>query len=274
MSTKIAVTQHTSAIKTNLINKICKPLFDNTVITYFCYLRRYRNGKFTFLPSMIDVGDYFFGEGVYPDTWFGGADFDAFNSGYLLLDLAKQVCADKTKCIAKQVAENFNIFTGVDIIEKYQDYCDFYYFASASPEIYSIGLDYLQKFVFYFKSVAPSLIIDAQADKLTLIDSDKLILSSTLPIIQLSTGLRPDDNNDFKTKRYYLSGQYEGIFLTKREVEILQHLNQGDVVKNLAEKLHVSPRTLEHHVTNIKEKLDVSRLTQILNIVRDNKIIM
>lgn len=54
----------------------------------------------------------------------------------------------------------------------------------------------------------------------------------------------------------------EEIKLTRREVEVLTLLIQGDTTKEIARKLFVSKRTVDFHLNNIYEKLQVSSRLQ------------
>ncbi len=49
--------------------------------------------------------------------------------------------------------------------------------------------------------------------------------------------------------------QYEINQLTTRELQCIDYLLQGFNNKNIATKLHLSPRTVEAYIENIKEKL-------------------
>jgi DNA-binding NarL/FixJ family response regulator len=46
--------------------------------------------------------------------------------------------------------------------------------------------------------------------------------------------------------------------LTERQVEVLRHIARGLSNKQIAEALVVSPRTAEHHVQDIYQKIGVS----------------
>jgi DNA-binding NarL/FixJ family response regulator len=52
--------------------------------------------------------------------------------------------------------------------------------------------------------------------------------------------------------------------LTPREREILEHLAEGDLCKEIAEKLNLSLRTVHTHLKNIYEKLHVRSRTQAI----------
>ncbi|MDX1951191.1 MAG: response regulator transcription factor [Verrucomicrobiota bacterium] len=60
------------------------------------------------------------------------------------------------------------------------------------------------------------------------------------------------------------SGQPSVELLTDREFEIFQLIGQGLTTKVMAEKLHVSVKTVEVHRVNIKEKLNLPTATDLI----------
>jgi DNA-binding NarL/FixJ family response regulator len=50
--------------------------------------------------------------------------------------------------------------------------------------------------------------------------------------------------------------------LTRREVQVLAVLVHGHTNSELARRMHLAPKTVEHHVSSILEKLDVRSRTQ------------
>lgn len=61
--------------------------------------------------------------------------------------------------------------------------------------------------------------------------------------------------------------------LTEREVEVLQHMAQGQTQQDIAEKLFLSPHTVNSHVGNIYEKLHVnSSAAAVAKAIRDRVI--
>ncbi len=54
----------------------------------------------------------------------------------------------------------------------------------------------------------------------------------------------------------------EPIKLTKREVEVLTLVIEGKASKEVAELLYVSKRTVDFHLANIYEKLNVTNRVQ------------
>jgi DNA-binding NarL/FixJ family response regulator len=66
---------------------------------------------------------------------------------------------------------------------------------------------------------------------------------------------------------------YVNYKLTLREKEILKHIVVGLKVKQIAEKLFISERTIEWHKTNIMEKLDVETTTALIQLCIKKKLI-
>ena len=53
--------------------------------------------------------------------------------------------------------------------------------------------------------------------------------------------------------------------LSPREVEVLTELVKGDSKKEIAEKLHISERTLYNHIASIYEKFGVKNIVEAYN---------
>lgn len=53
--------------------------------------------------------------------------------------------------------------------------------------------------------------------------------------------------------------------LTKRELQCIQLLAQGNSAKVIASKLNLSKRTIEFYISNIKEKLNVNKAPEIIS---------
>lgn len=73
---------------------------------------------------------------------------------------------------------------------------------------------------------------------------------------------------DIKTNR----SSFVNYKLTLREKEILKHIVAGLKVKQVAEKLFISERTIEWHKTNIMEKLDVENTTALIQLCIKHKL--
>lgn len=64
-----------------------------------------------------------------------------------------------------------------------------------------------------------------------------------------------------------ITGQKRSMFevpLTIREIEIIKMIVEGDTNQQIAEKLFISPRTVEKHRLNINQKLDVNNTAGLI----------
>ena len=71
-------------------------------------------------------------------------------------------------------------------------------------------------------------------------------------ILEIFSGHRPE------------GGQSPVENLTDREFEVFQLIGQGMGTKELAEELHVSPKTIEVHRANIKAKLQLKSMGELI----------
>ena len=55
-----------------------------------------------------------------------------------------------------------------------------------------------------------------------------------------------------------------GHFLTPRELEIFKLLIQKETTKTIADKLHISDKTVRNHISNVIGKLGVTSRTQAI----------
>lgn len=59
--------------------------------------------------------------------------------------------------------------------------------------------------------------------------------------------------------------QFGGIYLTKRQKEIVSHMIRGKTAKEIANLLNLSSRTVEHHIENIKLKTDSDSRSELID---------
>jgi DNA-binding CsgD family transcriptional regulator len=60
--------------------------------------------------------------------------------------------------------------------------------------------------------------------------------------------------------------------ITQREAEIIRLLLEGEGTKQIGDRLFISPKTAENHVSHIYEKLGVSSRVQMFQLIRTNSI--
>lgn len=59
--------------------------------------------------------------------------------------------------------------------------------------------------------------------------------------------------------------EYNNIYLTQRQKEIIYHMVRGKTAKEIAVILNVSPRTIEHHIENIKIRTNSDSKSELID---------
>ncbi len=77
------------------------------------------------------------------------------------------------------------------------------------------------------------------------------------------------DEDQVKPEKRWLSQGFTGNGLTRRQTEILRHLATGMTNREIAEKLFLSSRTVDMHVSNILERLNCRSRTEASQRARD-----
>lgn len=73
------------------------------------------------------------------------------------------------------------------------------------------------------------------------------------------------DNNKLTD---YFKQKYD---ITEKQGEIIEFILEGITYKQIAEKLFISPKTVDNHIQNIYKKLNVNNKIQLTNFVRSNE---
>lgn len=75
-----------------------------------------------------------------------------------------------------------------------------------------------------------------------------------------------------KKKSYYITTSTSTISLTARQAECLTHLSMGKTMKQIANILECSNRTIEDHINVLKRKINVYSTTELINCFWKNPI--
>ena len=98
------------------------------------------------------------------------------------------------------------------------------------------------------------------------------MISNFIPVTKdLICTMYIDDHSNGKTTTFYcneaeieLKTLESTIRFTARELEVLQHLAQGLISKEIAAKMDISKNTVENHKQNMFAKLGIRKLTELL----------
>jgi DNA-binding CsgD family transcriptional regulator len=78
---------------------------------------------------------------------------------------------------------------------------------------------------------------------------------------------KPKPKNRRKLKMYSLGKKFKDICFSKREAECMIHLLRGKTVKQTAQKIGLSQRTVEYYLKNIKKKVGCRTKIELIELV-------
>jgi len=73
-------------------------------------------------------------------------------------------------------------------------------------------------------------------------------------------------NNRSPKAPYYLGQKFGNTYLTARELQVFKRLVMGESAKTIGAILYISPKTVESHTENIKNKLKVKTKAEIIGV--------
>jgi two-component system, NarL family, response regulator NreC len=79
--------------------------------------------------------------------------------------------------------------------------------------------------------------------------------------------------DDFRSRAQARRGQPRGATLTPREREVVKMVAEGNSVKEIAERLGLSIKTIEAHKFNLMRKLDIHNKAQLVTYAIQEKIV-
>jgi DNA-binding CsgD family transcriptional regulator len=254
----IDLSHHIALTSSDDISQITLPLKKFFGITYFNYVKLYKNGSRIILTDRADFIGYFYQNGLWQNNAVAKLEKLDQSSFHLWHEFNGQ----PSFIIGK---EKFSIDNGITVAETYDDYTELYYFGTLPENNSIIGLylrnfDVLQHFILYFKEKAHAIIQKA--------DRDKIILPPSPILREVSTELTIKDKIEMffdatPIEKIYVD-ENKGIYLTKREAACLHLLLKGNTAKQIGKVLSLSNRTIEDYITSIKNKLNVSSKKELI----------
>jgi DNA-binding CsgD family transcriptional regulator len=242
---------HHSLVHAPEVKQICADFFKKTPITHFTYSRLYNNGKAMVLVSDSEYHAHFWKKNYNEEF------FNHYNPG---IYLARSLCSN-----AIRDAAEFQInFPMMQIYEKHGYHEGIGLGASANDssilEFYLNNIDIIESFLYYFKYRAESLIEE----------SNKYLLLPAKKPIQLSQTNKNRPPTIKKPLRYIISTARGEHHITSREYDCLKLLSNGFTSKQIAQCLRVSHRTVEAHLNNIKQRLNLSYKDELIAVFMSN----
>lgn len=268
------ISQHPGLHYSQEINDICRPL-QNLNITYFAHIQVDDKGQFSGLSNNPGFTEHYL-KNEYYNADIHLADNNKLGK-YVLWDaIERRGQSEKMHLEAAQ----FGIQHTFTIIEKNNNHSHFYHFANNSAskainQVYLANLDLLNLFIKHFKEninqskkLANAFDLHFSIDK----DSEGFIIENS------DNSLLTDKDiflNEIKITNetniiHSLINQGENSRLTKREIECLNLYASGKIANDIAIRLGLSKRTVQHYLDNAKLKLGIKSKNELLEKVINN----
>lgn len=226
-------------------------------ISYFTFDRTYKDNSHIRLTNNGKWIEYYYRKQLYDVALFE-KDPKLFTDGFVFWSWLKR----EPVYLA---ASEHDIDHGMTITQTHDLYCDFFHFGTTcknfiSPESMITEIKNLYRFINYFKEKAQHRINEAEQSRFI------LPLKSQTRIHLADVKYQDFSYDIFKgteVARLYLGEEFDNIYLTRKEIEILGFLKNGMKPVEIAQQSNLSERTVETHIKNIKEKFKCATLFEL-----------
>lgn len=255
------------------IQKICYPLFKSTPLRYFDYVRYYDSGEAIAFSTSTEFSINTLSETLLPTfeelnlTCLFGQKASFLSTAASLPLGINDLNREKYEKNLAYAIEN-KVYHRLYITERGSDCyvtCGFGVTNDSKSVInfHMNAIGYLQKFINYFEFHASDLIHEHSLKYRFNIQNyhSKIIQEyydfdfSFLKVADAATQSVVEKNDNDML-----------VLISPREKKCLELMALGYTMKNAARKLDISPRTVEQHIRNIKDKLGLSTKNQLVEI--------
>ena len=258
-----ALEQHITLTSSTNIQDICRPLREHFGITSFVYQRNYTDCSEIRLSNQPKWVKHF-----YQQDYFLKSTFETIPSNYTSGYVLWKDLTNHSEVLG--AAREHGIDHGITLLVKKNDGCEFYFFGTTPDnasisEFYLANVDLLERFILYFQDKAATLISKAVQDKIVIPNKfERVREPGTFPILVPSES-RDAFIQDTPINKLHLPDKTSLTSLSKREIDCLVLLLQGKTLKEIAEILFRSARTIEAHINNVKIKLKCRTKSELIS---------
>lgn len=234
---------------------ICAPL-KYLDIEGFIFMRHFADGSFIDLSTNLSWSSFFltrYLQGVYPIESTNDHMFIEYG-----VSLWKM---NQDNIIWREGERHFGYDNGISISVRHSDFTDIFCYYNKSEAVrheqgkidfYLTKLDLLHNFNRYFASKSDGILRKASQHKL--ITPDKYLANL------------PKSTNQKKIEKFLhiVTGHsVANLGLNQRERDCIGYCSQGYSAKEIAHRLSLSPRTVESHLDNAKNKLNCKNICEL-----------
>lgn len=226
----------------------CEHFLKPLKLDFFAYTKRFHNNTLTGVMTDKDFAKFFIENKLYNSDIH--ASFDEKSS--LRYTLWSQTKHDSMAHKVYLSIAKHGYPSGITIIEKSDRYVEFFHFGSNGTN--SNTENFLINNIDIFK-----LIIVYCKDKLLTPNIVNFLDQSRLQINPEESSItKSNTNHDWLKKldieQYHLGGPFGDIRFTRREMQCLVCVANGETAKQIGQRLNLSFRTVQAYLSNVKAK--------------------
>lgn len=246
------------------VDTISKPLAEHFGLTSIVYQRNYSDGSEVRLSNQPEWVKHFYESELYKASVFEATP-DYYQKGFVLWS------ALTNHSTILDEAKQHQIDHGVTLILPNRQGCEFFFLGAAPDkgdivQRYLNNIDLLERFTAYFKDKAAPLLAQAEKSRIIIPGKHREPSAINEPILTpTQSELRLAFLQDTPVSHFSL-GQES---LSKRELDCIAYFLQGYSAKQIGEKLFLSSRTVESHLTRVRAKLDCKNKDELINALRN-----
>lgn len=244
------------------IDSIGASFFQKLGITHFGYIKIFKNGTMFRMANNKEWTKEFFNKEYYNDSAF----YNMRNVSKEKRRLSLLTGEPKGEHLIS-LCTNFNIWNALVVYEKFNEYGELWFFGTSVQNTEAINFYVnneivLKKFTLYFK--------EKFSDEFNNVNNENIIYSN---IKILDDEIQEQKNiNDFFDEiniNYYKIT--DELSISKKEFKCLSYLIQGKTAKEIARLIGGSFRTIEFHLSNVKQKAHCKKKSHLFEFLLNNK---
>lgn len=256
-------------VSSEFVNIKCHQLFKNTPIKYFGYYRYHDSGLMSAYVSNPVLTVDLMQEDLMPNF----EDINAFQrsgvgSTFLSHNIAppagiSNINFEKFMEIVCRAADHgsYNALVIMDRFETYFRYCIFAV-ATSNQSVFNFYINYFSKlkaFIKYFERNCAELFLAENSNTRIILPNYNIVHKKE----ELNEAATQGVSFEFLNAPA-AAGSLRNSLVTSREKDCLSLIARGYTMKNAAKKLNISHRTVEQHLRNIKEKLNLNTKNELV----------
>jgi DNA-binding CsgD family transcriptional regulator len=249
------------------IKKITEPLHSVFGITEFWHFRVFGDGTFTFLGSAPDVNEYYYGSHFYKKSPFFKHP-DQLKSAFFLSNSLRH---EGYRWTQGEIEKKFNMQLPFNIIRKEEGFSHEFGFSTRNPDfpLDTVCINYLyvlNRFCDFFIEETASIQEKILEEKFNI---GHLVGDSFRDPFPFPQDLHPNLKEFYKKLKRINSCKYGTVQFTQQEKRCLSYFLKRKTYREIAEALHLSPRSVETYFQVIKEKLNCDTQSELFSSVSE-----